>query len=97
MELIAPGSFNPLDPLAPAVRPQLLYAERVVYGAAKDAIATLISAVAATEAALGHTELVATQFAALRSVLATVGISCGGNNHHHNNHANPAPQSTNHT
>ena len=78
MELIAPGSFNPLDPLAPAVRPQLLYAERVVYGVAKDSIAALVAAVAATESALGHTELVATQFSALRSVLATIGISCGG-------------------
>ena len=46
-----------------------------MYGAAREPVARLVAAIAATEAALEHRELVAPQFAALRSVLATIGIA----------------------
>ena len=70
---IAPA-FNPDNPLAPETRMQLLYAERVVYGAAAGPLAQLQASLHAAEAALGHPEVVAPQFLALRQVLHSLGV-----------------------
>ena len=75
LSFIAPGSFDANDPLAPATRTKLLYAERIIYGGAAAPVAALISALAAAEEALEYPELVGEQFAVMRKVLLTVGIN----------------------
>ena len=79
LAIVAPGMFDPLNPLSPTTRMQLLYAERVVYGQAAQPIAALMAALKDTEAALGHPEVCGPQFAALRQILHTLGaVTPGG-------------------
>jgi len=79
LAIVAPGMFDPLNPLSPSTRMQLLYAERVVYGQAAQPIAALMAALKDTEAALGHPEVCGPQFAAMRQILHTLGaVTPGG-------------------
>lgn len=86
-------AFNPHEPLATATRAQLLFAERIVYGPAKESGRQVLEALDRLQADLGFPNMVSEHFDALRSILRTLAISpdtVGLNSHQ--NTSQPPPQ-----
>ena len=74
LQLLAPGAFDPLDPLAPGTQKLLLLATSLAYGPAAPHAAALREALAGLEAALGGAQATAPVFAAVRQQLLRLGV-----------------------
>lgn len=95
-------AFNPHDPLAAATRAQLLFAERIVYGPARESGRQVLEALDRLQADLGFPNMVSEHFEAMRSILRTlaicpdtVGMTGSPNKTASNPSATPSPAANN--
>jgi hypothetical protein len=73
LAVVAPH-WDAENPLCPHTRQALLYAGGVAYGAAAAPLAQVLASLHAAEAAMGHAELLAPRWQAIRQILHTMGV-----------------------